>query len=451
MASTSPPAARRPRKTAAKGKRAHPVDPGRYSRDSFLIHGRRKTKHWDFSHHVVPPISSSSTFRLESHDRGESGFCGFADPEATEYTKSHIFIYERLDEPVRAMLEERLAAAEGAEMSVCFASGMAAIAAALTSPLQAGDEIVAHPTLYGCTYSLLTTWLPRLGMKVRYHDLAEDLAGLRFRARTRILYCESPANPTMQILDLEAIAAAVKKANRRRSPEERIRLVVDNTFATPACQRPLELGADVVCGSLTKGIGGFGTDMGGYVAAGKQEEGALLLFRKDFGAPLSPLPSWRILSYGLPTLSLRTRRAEETATELAGFLAGHPGISRVQYPGHPSSKGYEIARRQMRDFQGRFAPGTLIYFELKGRGRAAAQAADKLVDFIGKRAYAITLAVSLGQIRTLIERPGGMTHSSLPKEVARTCGIGAGGVRLAVGIEDPVDIRLDLENALKAV
>lgn len=447
----SAPSRRRPQGPRPPHPLAAPPGPGGYALDSFLIHGRQRTRHWDYAHHVVPPLSGSSTFRLESHQRGEAGFCGFADPELTKASRPHIFIYERLDEPVRAMLEERLAAAEAAEMAVCFSTGMAAIAAALVHRLRAGDEIVAHPTLYGCTYSLLTNWLPRLGVRVRYADLTCDPAALRLGPRVRAVYCETPANPTLQIVDLAAVAERVAAANRARAEEERCRFLVDNTFATPACQRPLACGADVSCGSLTKGICGFGTDMGGYVAGSKRDESSLLVFRKDFGAPLAPTPAWRILNFGLPTLTLRTRKAEQNALEIADFLAAHPQVARVQYPGHPRCAGYEVARRQMRDFQGQFAPGSLIYFEVAGRGAAAAARADRLVDHIGKHAYAITLAVSLGQIRTLIERPGGMTHSVLPRAVARTCGIGPGGVRLAVGIEEARDIRRDLEAALRAL
>ncbi len=442
------PAKRHPGRSSRREQAPHP--PPGYSLEAFLIHGRERTEHWDFSHHVVPPLSASSTFRLESHARGESGFCGFADP-ASRGRGPKVFIYERLDEPVRAMLEERLAAAEGAPVCVAFASGMGAISAAITHRLRAGDEVVAHPTLYGCTYSLLTNWLPRLGVRVRYHDLVNGLGSLRLKQRTRVVYLETPANPTLQILDIEAVAEKVQRANRGRSPEEACRLIVDNTFATPFCQRPREHGAEVVVGSLTKGINGFGTDMGGYVAAEGEDESSLLVFRKDFGAALSPTPAWRILNYGLPTLELRTSRQQENAQEIAEWLAAHPKVARVQYPGLADSQGYEIARRQMHDFRGRFAPGSLIYFEVEGRGRGAARRADRLVDHIAEHGYVITLAVSLGQIRTLVERPGGMTHSVLPEEVARTCGIGPGGVRLALGIEEPEDIRRDLEAALAAL
>jgi len=463
MASNTPPAkkkkaAKAPVKRTKKAAKRKPtkrtkrkVDPSKYSIPSFLIHGQQHTEQWDYGHHVVPPLSASSTFRLDSATRGEAGFCGFADPELTSPDKPHIYIYERLDEPVRAMLEDRLAAAEGAEMAVAFSSGMAAISAALAHRLKSGDEIIAHPTLYGCTYSLLENWLPRFGIKVRYHDFVNNMGKLRINKRTKAVYCETPANPTLDILDIEAIAARVAEANEGRNEEDKVRFIVDNTFATPACQRPLELGADVIASSLTKGINGFGTDMGGFVATSKRDESSLLMFRKDFGAALAPTPAWRILNFGLPTLSLRTRRQEESAMKIAQFLEQHPMVKFVQYPGLPSAKGYEIARRQMRDYNGNFAPGTLMYFELKGGKKLAADRADALVDWIAEKAYTITLAVSLGQIRTLIERPGGMTHSVLPKEVQKVANIGPGGVRLAIGIEEVDDILLDLDAALKRV
>ncbi len=460
MASKTPPsnkkkvaktASKRKKKIVSKKRPKRKVDPTQYSIPSFLIHGQQHTEQWDYDHHVVPPLSASSTFRLDSATRGEAGFCGFADPSLTNPDKPHIYIYERLDEPVRGMLEDRLAAAEGAEMAVCFGSGMAAISAALAHRLKVGDEVIAHPTLYGCTYSLLENWLPRFGIKVRYHDMVNKIGSMRITKRTRAIYCETPCNPTLDILDIEAIAARVKEANQGRPEEQKARFIVDNTFATPACQRPLEFGADVIATSLTKGINGFGTDMGGFVATSKKDETSLLMFRKDFGAALAPTPAWRILNFGLPTLALRTRCQEENAMKIAQFLEQHPLVEFVQYPGLPSCKGYEIARRQMRDFNGNFAPGTLMYFEMKGGKKLAAQRADDLVDWLADNAYTITLAVSLGQIRTLIERPGGMTHSVLPKEVQKVANIGPGGVRLAVGIEQVDDILKDLDAALKRV
>ncbi len=410
-----------------------------YSKHSYLVHGKFMTSKWDFEHHVVPPISSSSTFRLETAERGAAGFCGYCDPKDRGHQRSEIFIYDRLDEPTRAMLEERLAFVEGGEIAVAFSTGMAAIAAALGVTVRAGDEIVAHHALYGCTYSLLTNWMPRMGVSVRYADLTRpaDLKSLLGR-RTRAVLYETPVNPTLELIDIAAVSEVCRK--------RKVTSIVDNTFATPFCQRPLALGADVVCHSLTKNICGFGTDMGGAVVASRDRESDLLLYRKDFGGVLSPKNAWPILVYGLPSLELRLRKEEQNALEVARFLEGHPKVERVSYPGLESFPQRGLARRQMNDFDGSFAPSNMVYFVVRGGGKAA----SRLVNHCSKHAYTITLAVSLGQIRTLIEKPTGMTHSALPAAVQRTGHLSPGGVRLSVGIEDAGDIIHDLREALKS-
>ncbi len=409
-----------------------------YSKHSFLVHGKFITSKWDFEHHVVPPVSSSSTYRLETAERGAAGFCGYSEPASRARGRSEIFIYDRLDEPTRAMLEERLAFVEEGEACVCFATGMAAIAAALGVVVRAGDEVVAHHTLYGCTYSLLTTWMPRMGVRVRYADFTrpERLERLLTR-RTRAAVYETPVNPTLELIDI----AAVSRVLRRR----RVLSIVDNTFATPFCQRPLTLGADMAVHSLTKNICGFGTDMGGAVVTRREFEGDLLLYRKDFGGALSSKNAWPILVYGLPSLELRMRKEEQNALEIARFLEGHPKVARVSYPGLESFPRRDLARRQMTDFDGTFAPSNMIYFVTRGGDRAA----SRLVNHCARHAYTITLAVSLGQIRTLIEMPRGMTHSALPPAVQRAGRLAPGGIRLSVGIEDPGDIVHDLREALR--
>jgi methionine-gamma-lyase len=409
-----------------------------YSKRSFLVHGKYMSAKWDFEHHVVPPVSSSSTYRLETAERGEAGFCGFSDPAVRAHRRSEIFIYDRLDEPTRAMLEERLAFVEDGRFAVCFATGMAAIAAALGVLVKSGDEILAHHALYGCTYSLLTNWMPRYGVSVRYADLTkpEKLDGL-LRKKTRVVLYETPVNPTLELVDV----AAVSEVCRRR----KVTTVVDNTFATPFCQRPLTLGADIVVHSLTKNICGFGTDMGGALISSLDLESDVLLYRKDFGGVLSPKNAWPILVYGLPSLELRMRKEEQNALEVARFLEGHPKVASVAYPGLESFPQRALARRQMTDFDGTFAPSNMIYFVVKGGDRSA----TRLVNHCARHAYAITLAVSLGQIRTLIEKPTGMTHSALPAAVQRAGHLSPGGVRLSIGIEDPGDIIHDLREALK--
>ncbi len=408
----------------------------RYSKHSFLVHGKFLSAKWDFEHHVVPPVSSSSTYRLETAERGAAGFCGFSEPRSRK--RSEIFIYDRLDEPTRAMLEERLAFVEGGETCVAFATGMAAIAAALGVTLKAGDEVLAHHALYGCTYSLLTNWLPRMGVRVRYLDFTrldrvERAAGRRARAA---IY-ETPVNPTLEVIDIEAVSRIL----RRR----KVLSIVDSTFATPFCQRPLSLGADFVVHSLTKNICGFGTDMGGAVVGARRFESDLLLYRKDFGGALSSKNAWPILVYGLPSLELRMRKEERNALEVARYLEGHPKVARVAYPGLESFPQAALARRQMTDFDGTFAPSNMVYFVMRGGDRAA----SALVNYCSRRAYTITLAVSLGQIRTLIEKPTGMTHSALPAAVRRAGHLAPGGVRLSVGIEDAGDLIHDLGEALK--
>jgi cystathionine beta-lyase/cystathionine gamma-synthase len=409
-----------------------------YSKHSFLVHGKFMTSKWDFEHHVVPPISSSSTYRLETVERGEAGFCGFSDPKDRAHRRSEIFIYDRLDEPTRAMLEERLAFVEGGDICVTYSTGMAAIAAALGVTVRAGDEIVAHHALYGCTYSLLTNWMPRQGVSVRYADFTKPgQLAKQLSRKTRAVIYETPVNPTLEVIDIAAVSAVCRK--------RKVVSIVDNTFATPFCQRPLALGADIVCHSLTKNICGFGTDMGGAVIADRPRESDLLLYRKDYGAVLSSKNAWPILVYGLPSLELRLRKEEQNALEVARFLEGHPKIARVSFPGLESFPQRDLARKQMTDFDGNFAPSNMIYFVMKGGDKAS----SRLVNHCSKHAYTITLAVSLGQIRTLIEKPTGMTHSALPAAVQRSGHLSLGGVRLSIGIEDAGDIIHDLREALK--
>lgn len=419
---------------------------GKYRDRSRLIHGRFKTEKWDFSRHVLPPITTSVAFRLGSLARGAEGFRQFANPEVDRAHSHPIYVYDRLDEPCEGMLEEALAFAERGETAVAFASGMAAISAVAGVLLKAGDSILVHRTLYGCTYSLVTNWLPRFGIG---HDIADlgcpDCLTDALAPETRVVLFETPVNPTLELIDIAAVTATVAEANARRTPEERIRVVVDNTFATPFCQRPLELGADVVVHSLTKNMSGFGADMGGAAICARDLEPALLMFRKDFGGALSPRSAWNILNFGISTLAVRIERQQRSALEVAAFLAENPKVARVSYPGLPDFPQAELARRQMVDFDGGFAPGSMIHFDVAGGPDAAA----RVVDHLAKNALAVTLAVSLGQVRTLVEMPAAMTHSTIPPEHQAECGISPAGVRLSMGLEDVRDIVADLEAALR--
>jgi len=414
-----------------------------------MIHGDFHSVHWDYKDHIIPPITSSAAYRLESAERGAEGFQEFANPEFNRHTQTPIYIYDRLDEPSRSMLEDNLAAAEEGESAVCFATGMSAISAALCVLAKSGDTILTHHTVYGCTYSLLTNWLPRFGITPRFIDL-HDLGSLEAKLTddVMVIYFETPTNPTLELLDIAGIREVVDRINRTRGKRRKIFIVVDNTFATPFCQRPLTVGADVVCHSLTKNIGGFGTDMGGVWIGPRLLEPDVLLFRKDFGGSLGPQSAWRNLVYGLPTLSLRTRHQMETALKVARFLEDHRSVAKVHYPGLLNHPQRALAHKQMIDVDGNFAPGTILYFVLKGDPDQARESGRKMMDHLADSSLAVTLAVSLGQIRTLIEHPASMTHAAIPIEDQLKAGIEPGGIRLSIGLEAAEDIIADLEEAL---
>ncbi len=424
------------------------LDERSYSIPTRLIYGESYTTTWDYKFHVVPPITASSTFRLDSASRGAEGFEAIGQAGASS---DPIYVYDRMGEPNNNMLQQSLAIAEQAECAVTFATGMAAVHAALTLSLNAGSEIIAHRTLYGCTYSLLTTWMPKFGMKVHFDDLRDASCIERLvNENTKVVYIESPVNPSLELIDIKAVAQTVAKLNEGRPPERRIITVIDNTFCTPWGQRPIPLGIDVVVHSLTKGISGFGVEMGGAVVTRKEFFTPLILHRKDFGGTLSPTVAWNILAHGLPTLPLRLPRQQQNAYNVSKFLEQHPLVETVRYPGLASFPQYELARKQMIDYYGDFAPGFMVYFILKGSSPEESRARGmRMMDYIAENAYAITLAVSLGQIRTLIEHPGSMTHSAYSANEQVKRGLDPGGIRLAVGIEHPDDIIRDLETALE--
>jgi cystathionine beta-lyase/cystathionine gamma-synthase len=426
-----------------------------YSTEAHLIYGKMEDPRWDYSHHLLPPISSSATYRLDSAQRGAQGFTEFAHrtDEVSVESRAPIYIYDRLGEPNKDMLEENLAYAEQGDIAVTFASGMAAISGVLGILTGTGSEIVSHLTLYGCTYSLMTNWYPRLKIKTKFVDFTVPAEVERAITKdTRVLYMESPVNPTLRLIDLAAIAKIAAAVNRTRSKEERITTVVDSTFATPFCQRPLTLGIDFVVHSLTKAIGGFGTDIGGAVIGPRWSYDLLMLFRKDFGGILSSKSAWPVLVQGLPSLAVRMRQMQATSLKVAEFLSTMPQIERVHYPGLPTFNQAELARRQMVDYDGAFAPGAMIYFVMKGSSpQDSLKRAERFINHVAQNAYCITLAVSLGNIRTLIEHPGSMTHSAIPAEEQLAKGLDPGGIRLAIGLEKAEDINRDLRTSLEAV
>jgi methionine-gamma-lyase len=416
-----------------------------------LIHGQSVSSRWEYDHLVVPPISCSATYRLDSVERGAQAFMEFAHTPEGDTRQVPIYIYDRLDEPTRGMLEDNLAVAEGGEMALCFASGMAAISACLCTLCASGDRIVANKVLYGCTYSLLANWMPRQRIGVDWVDM-QDIAKVRaaIQPATRVVYFETPVNPQMTLIDIAAMTKMLAEVNADRPVGQHVRMVVDNTFATPFCQRPLSLGADVVCCSLTKAIGGFGTDIGGAVIGPNWLHDPLIMYRKDFGGSLSPRSAWPTLVYGLPSLATRMVNYQNTAKRVAEFLSQHPKVERVLYPGLESFPQYALAREQMRDPNGKFAPGSMVYFDVRDP-EGSGQPAARFIDWIAQNAYCITLAVSLGQIKTLIECPYNMTHTAVPEAEKRALGVMPGGCRISLGLEDRHDIIRDLEAGLEQV
>jgi len=429
------------------------IDESRYSMDTHLIYGKSVTKKWDYSHQVLPPVSSSVIYRLDSVERGAEGFIEFANSPVTGEDPKPIYIYDRLGEPNKDMLEENLAYVEKGEMAVTFATGMGAISGILGMLTKSGDRIIAHKTMYGCTYSLMTNWLPRNNIFTDFVDLT-DISQLEsvITKDTRVIYFETPANPNLGLIDIGGVKEITDRYNENRPQPEKIHIIVDNTFATPYCQRPIEHGADFVVNSLTKGLGGFGTDMGGVVIGRKEYRDMLLLYRKDFGAVLYNKAAWNVMTYGLPTLPIRQKQMMKSAMRIAEFLASHSKVEYVNYPGLPEYKHYKLAQKQMRDFNGNFAPGALLYFVLKGKNASdSKENGRRFMNYAAEKAYTMTLAVSLGHTRTLIEHPASMTHSMVPAEKLMEYGINPGGIRIAAGLENTDDILMDIDDCLNIV
>ena len=364
------------------------------------------------------PIYQTSTFVFTDVAQGAARFAG--DQEG--------YIYTRLGNPTQAALEQKIANLEGGEAGLAFSSGMGAITAVLLTLVKQGDHIVACDTIYGCTHSFLASIMPQYGVETTFVDLSR-LGNLTaaVRPNTKVIYLESPANPTMKLVDIAAIAKQAKEAGAT--------VVVDNTFASPYLQRPLELGAHVAVHSATKYIGGHGDVIAGLAVGSAdliaQVRSAML---KNIGAVIGPFDAWFLLR-GLKTLALRMERHSANAMAVASFLEQHPAVQEVYYPGLPSHPQHELACRQM---QGGF--GGMLSFELKGGLEAGINLMNSL--------ELCSLAVSLGDAETLIQHPASMTHSPYPPAERRAAGITDGLVRLSVGIEDVDDIIADLKQGL---
>jgi cystathionine beta-lyase/cystathionine gamma-synthase len=336
--------------------------------------------------------------------------------------------YSRSGNPTRAALETALAALEEGERGLAFASGLAATTAVFGALLRPGDEVAASADMYGGTFRLLDKVFKPWGLVARYTDDA-SAAGFEtiITPKTKLVWIETPTNPLLQVLDIAAIAEVSHKHGAK--------LAVDNTFASPYLQRPLTLGADLVVHSTTKYLGGHSDVVGGCVVGPKDLMDPVKFYQNAAGGVPGPFDSYLVLR-GLKTLAVRMDRHCANAAELAAWLAKHPAVAKVYYPGLPDHPGHAVAARQMRGF------GGMISIKLKGGIPAAKQ-------FL-TRTRLFSLAESLGGVESLVCHPTTMTHASIPKEVREARGVDDGLIRLSVGIEDVADLRADLERALAA-
>ena len=370
---------------------------------------------------LTPPLHLTSTFTFETAEQGGEIFAGEREG----------YIYSRTNNPTTNLLEARLATLEGAEAGLALASGMGAISAVMWTLLAPGDEVIADQTLYGCTFSFLNHGLAKFGVKITHVDLT-DPANLRaaLTDATKVVYFETPANPNMRLVDIQAVSSIAHAAGAR--------VVVDNTYATPYITRPIELGADLVVHSATKYLGGHGDLIAG-MAAGPQEliDEIRGFGLKDMtGASLSPFNAMLILR-GLKTLALRMERHSANAQAIAELLAASPAVEVVYYPGLESFPQHDLARRQMACY------GGMIAFELVGGYEAGVAMMNRL--------RLVSRAVSLGDAETLVQHPASMTHATYTPEERAEHGISEGLVRLSVGLEDVGDILDDIRQALPDV
>lgn len=335
--------------------------------------------------------------------------------------------YTRLSNPSNSLLEEQLAMLEHAEAGLCFSSGVAAISGTLLMALKTGDHCIADGTIYSATHYLFDTLLPKFGVQVDFADTSDiDAVSKLLRNNTRLIYCETPANPTMKVIDLEKLADLAKPLG--------ILTIVDSTFATPYIQNPIEFGIDVVIHSTTKYVCGHGDAMGGVVLSTKKFIDNLRdVSLKNLGGCPAPFNSW-LMMRGLKTLALRMERHCKNAIKVAKWLENQPQIAEVRYPGLESHPQHETAKRTMRDF------GAIIAFDLKGGIEAGTTLMQELKMCV--------LAVSVGDTETLVEHPASMTHWYIKREERMKAGITDGLVRMSIGIEDADDIIADLSQAL---
>lgn len=367
----------------------------------------------------TPPVERTTVFEFATAD----------DMEATFRGHHPAWIYTRYGNPTLDLVERHVAVLEGAEAALALSSGMSAISTALLSLLSSGDELLAAADLYGGTRNLFEGPFRRFGIDTRYFPIEEvDGARRALTPKTRALFVESPTNPTLKVADLEALAGVAREAG--------IPLIVDNTFATPLLQRPIDLGAQIVVHSATKALAGHDDVTAGLVVGTRAAVDAARETMKWMGGCLDPDAAW-LLERGLKTLAIRVERQCANARALAGWLSGQTGVAAVHYPGLPDHPGHAVARRQMSDF------GGVLAFEVRGGLTAARKVADAF--------QLIRLAPTLGGVATIALLPALSSHIRMSAAERQAVGIGDGMIRLSCGLEAAADLISDLEGALQGV
>lgn len=367
---------------------------------------------------LTPPLHLTSTFAFETAEAGGEMFAGDR--------AGHI--YSRISNPTCDLLEKRIATLEGAESGLALASGMGAITAALWTLLSPGDEVIVDKTLYGCTFAFMQHGLTKFGVTITHCDLTDpDNLVDAISDKTRVVYFETPANPNMRLVDIEAVSTIAH--------EQGATVIVDNTYATPYLTRPIEKGADLVLHSATKYLGGHGDVVAGLMVGSAEliQEVRLVGMKDMTGAVMSPFNAMLILR-GLKTLALRMDRHCSNADVVADWLEAQPEVQKVYFPGLESYEQHDLAKRQMDQ------PGAMIAFELAGGLEAGRSMMNRL--------EMIQRAVSLGDAETLIQHPASMTHSTYTPEERAEHHISDGLIRLSVGLEEVADILADLDQAL---
>lgn len=378
------------------------------------IHGPEKPN--DPHGALSAPLYQTSTFSFANAAQGAARFAG----------EEQGFIYTRLGNPTTQELEQKVAQLENCEAAAATATGMGAVSASVLSFLQQGDHLVASSALYGCTFAFFAHMLPRFGIEVTFVDMTNE-AELRgaVKANSKMIFAETPINPTMAVLDLSLIADVAK--------QHQLISVIDNTFLTPLLQQPTSFGIDIVVHSATKYLNGHGDVVAGLVCGTEEHINLIkMTVLKDIGATISPHDAW-LINRGLKTLAVRMERHCASAQVVAEYLEQHPLVSKVYYPGLKSHPGHQFIGSQMK------AAGGVIAFEIKG-------SLEDGETFINNTQLC-TLAVSLGDAETLIQHPASMTHSPYTPEERAAAGISDGLIRLSVGLEDVNDIINDLKIA----